>query len=41
MATATLDWSDCPLVEVIPGKGQQRTAAQKHPLASGRHHWEL
>ena len=20
MATATLDWSDCPLVEVIPGK---------------------
>jgi uncharacterized protein (DUF433 family) len=20
MATATLDWSDCPLVEIIPGK---------------------
>jgi hypothetical protein len=41
MATTNIDWSDCPLVEVIPGKVSGAPLLKKHPLASGGYHGKL
>ena len=38
---AQFDWSDCPLVEVIPGKSQRRSLVEEHATDCPGHHGEL